>query len=162
MSIGSLTASLIVYPFSFINVTISMVKSTLSIGLIVFPLSDIFGSISPDLNTETLSFSIKPLSFIRYSIIKFYFLKFHNFFLIHSWLNKLIIFFSFSPTDKITMFLFFYWCLESLIILALIILLFLIFYLARMFRTFTLEFLRFFSILLELTSKQIIFIIIFG
>lgn len=84
MGIGSLTASLIVNPFAFIDVSISMVKSSLAIGLIVFPLSNIFGSISPDLNTETLSFSIEPLTLIRYSIIKFYFLKFHNFFLIHS------------------------------------------------------------------------------
>lgn len=161
MGIGSLTASLIVNPFSFINVTISMVKSSLTIGLIVFPLSNIFGSISPSLDTETLSFSIKPLTFIRYSIIKFYFLKFHNFFLIDSRFNKLIIFFSFSSTNQITMFLFFSRCLESLIILALIILLFLVFDLARMLRTFTLEFFWLFSILLELTSKQIILIIIF-
>jgi len=66
MAIDTKPMSLIIKPFSVIDVSVSMDESSLSICLVVLPPTLIHRSVRPDLSTFTLSnvFSADPLSVI--------------------------------------------------------------------------------------------------
>jgi hypothetical protein len=61
-----MTMSLIVQPFSLINVSVGVDQATETIRSVVFPMAVISGAIEPDLDTQAFSHigSVEPFAFI--------------------------------------------------------------------------------------------------
>jgi uncharacterized membrane protein (DUF441 family) len=74
VGIDTLTMSLIVKPFSLINVTVSVDQSALSVGFVILPVAVVSRAIKPNLDPSAVSdFCVfDPFSFVFGSVFEFY------------------------------------------------------------------------------------------
>ena len=68
MGVCSLSLCFIIYPMTFIDITISMDQLSLSVCFIVSPLSFVSGTIRPKLCSYSISHVIEPLSIVSCTI----------------------------------------------------------------------------------------------
>ena len=70
MNIRTTSMSLIIKPFSFVDISIRMDKSASSIGHVILPVALILTAVLPDLDTLAMSKALfRPLTLVNCSII---------------------------------------------------------------------------------------------
>lgn len=71
MCINTISICFIIFPLSIENISIYVIKLSMSTSLIISPLSFVFSTILPFLHTESISLVSLPISFIDSSTFKF-------------------------------------------------------------------------------------------